>query len=122
MGIIIHVYRAPDGDFTNGGISGRVKTLTVVNVEGPFEPTPDRPAVILTTGPLGHPIIVPVREPVETPDIELIGPMFGGNLADTSDSRWGRAVRNIAGRYSSTAVPIHDRFETHSLHEALTRD
>lgn len=114
MGMIVYVYRTAEGDASNGGVSARHNTLTVVNVDGPFTPTENRPAAYLTTGPLGHPILVPADEvngtyaPRKTGFSE-VGPMFGGNIADTSDARWNRAVRKIAG--VSGPVHIHDRFE-----------
>jgi hypothetical protein len=39
MGMILNVYRPADGvDCTNGGVSGILNTICVVNVEGPFQP------------------------------------------------------------------------------------
>jgi hypothetical protein len=121
MGLIVGVYRNPLGDFTGSGISGRHLKLTVVNVDGPFDPTPDAPAVALLDGPLGTKRIVPVLgdndegwQMVE-PD-GYCGPMMGGNYAATSDGRWSRAV----GFYG--AVAIHDRYETWEQYRALSSD
>lgn len=145
MGLIVSVLRdARLGDSSNGGLSGRFTSLTVVNVDGPFNPTDERPAVMLAAGAYGAPILVPAVEtdlgweaiPSNTDD--YAGPMFGGAHAYSSDSRWGRAVgdlvrRGLRGRgwtegkwgadtYAvPTAVPIHDRVETWETYEALSR-
>lgn len=125
MGLIVSVYRDSGSrmDCTNGGVSGRVTSLTVVNVEGPFEPTDDRPAVMIIDGPRAgsapNPILVNAVKVagVWMPDRPngMIGPMFGGNYGATSDSRFSRAA---GGR---RPLPIHDRFETPAEYEALSR-
>ena len=50
MGLIANIYRGRFGDCSNGGLSSRVNEVTLVNVEGPFEPTEDRPAAMLLNG------------------------------------------------------------------------
>jgi hypothetical protein len=110
MGLIVSVLRDSDlGDCTAGGISSKFNKLTVINVPGPFDPTPDAPAAVLENGPLGSMKIVPVFKPEGT-----IGPMFGGNYAASSDSRF----RKAAGFYG--AVAIHDRFESQEMYELLS--
>jgi hypothetical protein len=53
---------------------------------------------------------------------DLCGPMFGGNYADTSDSRFGEAMeRTVKGTRFFGAVPIHDRYETWAQYESLSR-
>jgi len=110
MGIIVSVYRdaSTNYDCTNGGESSRFTKLTVVNVDGPAEPSDDAPAVKLVQGPsVGgqpNPILVPVSR-LESGDWT----MFGGNFGSTSDSRFCRAVEAL-GSYSGI-VPIHDRVE-----------
>ncbi len=114
MGLILSVYRpASFPNCTNGGLTGRVDNVTVVNVEGPFEPTDERPAVMLVDGPSAggwNPIVVPAVLVGETwiPERRegIIGPMAGGNFAGTSDSRWNRRVQGRG------VVSVHDRFET----------
>lgn len=118
MGLPVNVYRsALIGDCTNGGVSSVADTLVVVNVSGPFDPTPDRPAVLLTTNSLGNPILVPAKEGPNgwEPDRPegSVGPMMGGNYGATSDSRFARAT-NVYG-----AIPLHDRFETPEQYAAL---
>lgn len=115
MGLNVIVYRSNAlGDCTNGGISSKYDTLTVVNVEGPFEPSRDRPAVMLVQGPgaqwNANPIIVPA---IWTGDgwREAPGPfMAGGNFADTSDSRFADAIQALGGT-RGMAPKIHDRQE-----------
>lgn len=110
MGLIVNVYRVAgrDTDCTNGGVSSKFDTLTLVNVDGPFEPKPDRPAAILQKGRLGSINIVPATDEGEP----LPGWfMFGGNLAATSDSRFHEAVRKMTGGTHTGGVNIHDRQE-----------
>ena len=120
MGLIVEVMRAADGyDATNGGLSGRHRQLTVVNVTGPFEPMGDRPAFALLDGAGGSRRLVPVlydgrNWQVVQPE-GMVGPMMGGNFAHTSDSRFREAV----GFYG--AVAVHDRYETVAQYEALSR-
>lgn len=112
MGMIVHVFRGSLGDCTAGGVSSKVNELTVVNVDGPFEPTDERPAAVLKDGHLpGTCRLVPVA--VDLPKKWL---MFGGNYASTSDSRWHRAVDKICGSRQSGAVSIHDRVEEYGTY------
>lgn len=125
MGLILSVYRpARFSDCTNGGLTGGDReSVTVVNVEGPFEPTDDRPAVLLVDGPAAgtrwNPIIVPAvkvgDEWVPERREGIIGPMAGGNFAGTSDSRWNRRVDGRG------VVSVHDRFETPAEYAILSR-
>lgn len=56
MGLIIDIYR-DDYDSELNVFFGK-KSLTLVNVEGPFEPTEDRPAAILTEF-VGNKVVLP---------------------------------------------------------------
>lgn len=106
MGLILSVYRPADFgecDCTNGGISASHDRLTVTNVDGPFDPSPDAPAVYLEKGPLGA-----IR--LKSPTNDGRWTMFGGNYAGTSDSRFNDAVERLIG-YRAGVVPIHDRVE-----------
>lgn len=87
-----------------------------MNALGLLEPTEERPAVALRRGVLGGCIAVPV----EVPD-GLVGPMEGGAFIDSSDSRFSRAVKEIAGVDFHGAVPLHDRFDMPQHRELLTR-
>ena len=117
MGIIVSVLRsftqADDwleiNDTTNGGITNvetGVHELTIINADGPFEPTVDAPAAVIKLTPCGSAKIVP--------NIWADGSkwtMFGGNYAATSDSRFGEAIKKMTGQDFYGAVPIHDRTE-----------
>jgi len=99
MGLRVRIFRS-DYDSQNNAFHG-YSQVTVVNVDGPFDPTPDAPAAILTTGPGGNDqVVVPVAQPTG-----MAGPMFGGTFASSSDSRWWMAA-------GGSAIRIHDRFET----------
>lgn len=136
MGLRVSVYRQAENEFsrswpcdtTNGGITSRYSDLCVVNVEGPFEPTDDCPAVMLVKGALRTVILVPAELimpgewlPVPGNTKEYAGPMFGGNYAATSDSRFSEAIHALGCDNSYMAVPVHDRFDTWADYEALTR-
>lgn len=112
MPLAVYVYRQANSR-TDGPAS-----VTVVNVEGPFEPTDDAPPFLLDTR---NPTPASIREyarlvPAEM-DAELgtwrakrvpgaAGPMFGGSYAGATDGRFRKAL----GFYG--AVAIHDRYET----------
>lgn len=105
MGLHIYVYRNDLGDCTNGGISSKVKGLCVINVDGPFQPSVDYPAVELVDGHIAGTLrLVPV-------DYKGKWYMMGGNYGATSDSRFSEACENLSGHVWYGAVPIHDRFE-----------
>lgn len=120
MGLLVSVYRNSSMDCTANGISSRVVNLTLVNVDGPFEPTENAPAAFLVKGALDSVIIVPAVE-VSNHDlledkskkgyIQETRSMFGGNFGSTSDSRFSNAVAKILGHRFYGAVPIHDRIE-----------
>lgn len=123
MGLIISVYRnAEFGDCTNNGVSSRTSSLTVVNVDGPFTPTADRPAVLLERHQPGCLRIVPAVEapPVAPGLIAIAGHRYtaapgwhsmGGNYAGTSDSRFTVACEKLLGNKFYGAVAVHDRKE-----------
>jgi hypothetical protein len=104
MGIIAHIYDSPMGNHSNDGISARHKQVCVVNVDGPFEPTPDTPAVRLTKRSTGNVVCVPLG-------LEDKWTMFGGAYIATSDSRFTKAVEKLSGYNHSFPVALHDRVE-----------
>jgi len=111
MGMIVYVYRAGrGGDSTNGGISSQVDALTVVNVDGPFDPDVDRPAVLLKEGPYNTARLVPAEKVGANYDEVPGWYMYGGNAASTSDSRWSRAIEEMFGA-KFDFVKIFDRIE-----------
>jgi hypothetical protein len=121
----VDVFKNGFQDCTGGGWSSKHKTVTVVNVDGPTDEAAPTEAFALVPGPTGQPILVPA---VKTGDDEyqgfkpewLVGPMFGGNYAGTSDSRFGEALKAQFGIKANVAVPIHDRFETAEQYAALS--
>jgi hypothetical protein len=136
MGLIASIYKTAGlnarGDtqgrsYSNGGISERVEQVTIVNVEGPFEPNEDRPAVLLVPGNLSGTVKLVVAV-MDTPgeyseDVPLgkVGPMFGGCYVDTSDARLNEAVVRLGGPSYGGPVPLHDRYETQAEYDALSR-
>ena len=105
MGLNVSVYRRAGTDCTNGGLSATVDQLCLVNVEGPFSPTPDCPAAKLCKGPLNSVNIKPIEFDAAESDY-----MYGGNIASCSDSRFSEAVEALCG-YSTRHISIHDRNE-----------
>jgi len=108
MGLRVQIYRSAEYDSELNAFYGK-RAVTVVNLEGPFEPSEDEPSAILASGPGGDPIIVPEGLPSG-----MVGPMFGGTFAASSDSRF----RTGTGQRS--ALPIHDRFETVEQYERMS--
>lgn len=130
MGIIANVYRtgswAKDGendsavllpeDYTNRGWSRRINQVVVVNAEGPFEPTVDRPGVVIVrhrTVDALHAVSVEHHESGKWT-------MAGGNFLYSCDSRFGElcvrllregGVNFKSGHFGYGAVSIHDRVE-----------
>ena len=118
MGMHVYVYKQADpwfGDSSLNGVTNRFNKLCVINMDGPFEPDEETPAVRLVNGNLpGTVKIVP----------DNVGdrwPMFGGNYAATSDSRFGEAISKMTGKkFEHGIVPVHDRFESAELHAYLS--
>jgi len=105
MGMIAEIFRSDMSDCSNGGMSSQYTAVTVVNVDGPFEPTVGRPAVEIVKGYLeGTCHIRPVYLAEDRP-------MMGGTYIATSDSRFNEKVREITGGRHAGAVPFHDRSE-----------
>ena len=107
MGMIVSVYTSKDSDYdcTNNGVTNRFDRLCVINVEGPFEPDENTPAVYLDKGAVDG---VVKLVPLET---GTRWTMFGGNYATTSDSRFSAAVELLLGQKFYGAVAVHDRME-----------
>ena len=107
MGMIVSVYtdKSSNYDCTNNGVTHRFDRLCVVNVEGPFEPSDDCPAVYLDKGAVDG---IAILRPIESKNRWT---MFGGNYASTSDSRFSAAVEEMCGQKFYGAVAVHDRVE-----------
>ena len=118
MGLHVDIYvmKESSGDIlygndaTNGGESSYVKGFCVTNVDGPFNPCEDYPAAKLIKQEFGFGCSLKI-----VPETKLdIHTSFGGNFADTSDSRFGEKCRELMGEdignvYGLGPVPIHDR-------------
>ena len=112
MGLLVNVYKDASSkyDCTNGGVSSKnIKGLCGTNVDGPFDPCDDYPAVEIVKQTFGFGSSVKI---VPTKEIENKSwTMMGGNYAATSDSRFGDMIEKLLGHSFYGAVPIHDRVE-----------
>lgn len=105
MGLIAQIYHPDGGDCSNGGLSSKTSKVCIVNIEGPFEPSVDAPAVLLVPGfGSGFARIIPAN-------MGAIHTMFGGCFVATSDSRFSNAVELLTGLPFYGAVALHDRVE-----------
>lgn len=105
MGMIAEIFK-PAGwpDCSNNGISNRYQKVCIVNIEGPFEPSADAPAVKLIKRKFGNVVCVPE-------EVENEWTMMGGAFVHTSDSRFGEAVEKLSGYDFGFPVALHDRVE-----------
>jgi hypothetical protein len=124
MGLIANIYRWSLSDCSNGGLSSRVNEVTLVNVEGPFEPNEDRPAALLLNGhSMGTVRVVPAVEVAPGGSYEAEGrPMMGGAYVATSDARFTEAVERLTGAPFYGAVALHDRYEDAATARMVSRD
>ena len=76
MGMLARIYDCPLGNCSNGGISAKYKQVCVINVEGPFKPGLEIPAVRLIKRITGNVVCVPLG-------LEHKWTMFGGAYIDT---------------------------------------
>jgi hypothetical protein len=104
MGIIARIYDSPLGNHSNDGVSAKHTEVCVINVDGPFKPTEDAPAVCLIKRSTGNVVCVPIG-------LENKWTMFGGAFVYTSDSRFNAAVEKLSGYNHSFPVALHDRVE-----------
>lgn len=110
MGLLVNVYRDSNSDYdcTMNGVTKRHTQLCVVNVDGPFEPSIECPAVMLVDDqPCGRPY--PKLVPADALS-ENKWTMFGGNYAQSSDSRFTDAVEKMGGPRAGI-LPVFDRIE-----------
>lgn len=128
MGLTVDIYKHGGQDFSNGGLSSDHDEVTIVNVSGPYEPTPERPAVLLVAGSrAGIAKVIPAVEHengqggwAALSDPGSVGPMMGGCYVASPDSRFATAVEAIVGGRFYGAVPLHDRFETPAEYAAYS--
>lgn len=104
MGLSAYVYDSPLGNSSNNGLSKNFKEVCIVNVDGPFDPKPDLPAVKLVKRKYGNVVAIPVG-------LEEWQVMFGGAFVATCDSRFSRAVQELSGYDFGFPVALHDRVE-----------
>jgi len=83
--------------------------LTGDSIPEIFEPSKDTPALKLVTRDIGGKYLH--AEPVDPVKPGNVGYMFGGNFIYSSDSRF-------PSRYP---IPVHDRQETQSTYDVLSR-
>lgn len=93
--IMLNIYRSQLGDCTNSGISSRTDHIYIEHPEGYIEGDVD-PQLIFYPEKRGEEYwaVKPINQPKN-----MNGPMDGGNLAYSHDSRCERVYH------------IHDRFE-----------
>jgi hypothetical protein len=110
MGLQVGLYRNDYNSCNN--VFGGWTTVTLTNVEGPFDPTPNAPAAVVKKNSHGNPVIYPDMEWMHAHDMhdtvrENGHFAFGGAYAGTTDSRFGEALRAM-GTHGYFAVPVHD--------------
>lgn len=104
MGLIAEIYKPNYGDCSANGVSARHSKVCIVNVEGPFAPGPDAPAVKLVKRKHGNVVCIPEEVAGEWT-------MFGGCFVHSSDSRFNEAVEKLADYDFGFPVALHDRVE-----------
>lgn len=115
MGLRVSIYTPSYGECSNGGYSARFNDLTIVNVDGPFNPTAAAPAALLVAGNLPNTArVVPADSPTG-----MVGPMMGGCYVASCDGRWADAVIALTGTRTG-AVALHDRYESQATYNALS--
>jgi len=102
----MNIYKAKGrGNFSNGGISSRFDEVLVV--DGFAEDAPENAVVLIERPSFGDVIAVPARR-----QPGMVGPMFGGSFAYTS---------NGIVPHHGKAIPLHDRFETTKQNDMLSQ-
>lgn len=119
MGLIAHIYKTAGlGDCSNGGLSGKVDEVTIVNADGPFEPTLERPAVMIVPGYVrGTVHAVPAIENQGMFDTPWLPArehwMHGGTFIGSSDARFSECIFAILHTpHDGSPIAFHDRTET----------
>jgi len=114
MGMIAEIFRNDMfKDCSNGGMSSNFTSVTVVNVDGPFEPTVGRPAVFIKEGTFKGTIkcVPAVKSLSGEYEEDTRWFMMGGTYIATSDSRFSAKCKELVGQSFYGAVPFHDRYE-----------
>jgi len=122
MGIHASIFRTASY-LSPANIMAGLHEVTVVNAEGPFDPSPIAPAVILLSRYAGDIYAVPATDDGgnasrnNTARVHVGGkvwwvvPMlcFGGDYIAASDSRFSQAIEALSKRNFYGAVSLHDR-------------
>lgn len=114
-----NIYQSRHGSF-GGVVSGNALEVTIVNCDGPFDPSLECPPVIVTLGPGNrndgrprHVIAVPATKNADGAWVEMTESgkcrMCGGTFVATSDSRFHEMVERLGGA-RGTAISLHDVF------------
>jgi hypothetical protein len=112
-GIHANIYLPYYGSSANGGVSGHVRSVTIVGegIAEIFEAQDDCPAVELVTRSFGGLRPYTYAQPIEPVPDGMNGYMFGGSFIYSSDSRFP----------SELPIPLHDRCETQEEMDILSR-
>lgn len=125
MGLRAEILKYRGRSCANGGISDTHDQVTIVNIKGPSEPSPEAPAVMLVMGNVPGTVKVVPAEPIGDRYVPLsvpdkVGPMMGGSYV-TADSRLGKAIADLLGTsYAQGIAPLHDRYETQVEYDILS--
>lgn len=100
------------GNCSNGGISSKYDSVVLIDadVDAPFEPSEDSPAVKITRRLIGGLEYI-YAEPVERCPAGHVGYMAGGCYIITSDRRFP----------FDYPIPLHDRTETIEQYDQLSQ-
>ena len=110
--LLLFVYRHAGMDCTNGGISSSNDELFLLSDDGFIDVDLDNPPdnLVKIGEIMGHKHLEPYAKVSEG----YVGWMDGGNIADSSDSRFNK----LSGGYP---LSIHDRQETQEEYDLLSR-
>lgn len=110
---LAYVYRNSHlGDATNGGVTHKHGQVVVAEPDEDVSGSGDLPVLRIERRSNFNDVVL--KPDVGPPNETHAGPMFGGNFVWSSDSRF-------RDRVSASPVPVHDRFETWSNYDKLSR-
>ena len=110
----VYVFKNEGKDWSNGGITSRFNEILVLNDKGHVQVDLDNPPenlCVYVERELWLGEVFNYIEPYAPKEKGCVGWMYGGCIADTSDSRF----------QSDHPVRIHDRQETQELYDILSR-
>jgi hypothetical protein len=111
MGVTAYIYESKLGNSSNGGLSTRVATVTVVGdgIPRTYEANPLAPAVEIVETVPGYRTL----RPLDPPPAGHTGYMAGGCYVKLDHHQVPEKLRGF--------LPLHDRSETYADYEMLTR-